>query len=228
MKAAFSTLCALTAAVTVCHGADLTTDEVLKRLDGAARTFRGMKATFAKKSYTAIIKETTAESGRITLRSPKPRQVTALIEIQKPEVRSIAMRDKKVQIFYPKINTVQEIDIGKYDSLLTQGLLIGFGTSASDLKKSYGIQYKGEEAIDGQRAFKLELLPRVESIKQHLSRIELWISESTNAPVQQRLHQSSGDYTQIQYSGMQLMSNLTEESVTLSLPKNVKREYPQK
>lgn len=205
-----------------------TAESVLARVDQAAATFRGMTAKIFKTSYTAVIKESTEESGVITMRSPKPRQVAALINFDKPAPKSIAFQDKKAQIFLPKINTVQEYHLGKYNDLLTQGLLIGFATPAKDLKKNYSIKVAAEESVAGQKATKLELIPTQDTIKQHLNRIELWIGDADGLPVQQKLYQPSGDYTQIQYRDMKLDPSLTEEQVKLNLPANVKREFPQK
>jgi len=205
-----------------------TVDSVLNRMDEAGQTFRGMTAGIRKISYTAIIKESTEESGKITLRCPKPRQVHALIQFDKPDPKSIAFRDKKAQIYLPKINTVQEWDMGKYDSLLTQGLLIGFATPSRDIRKNYSVLLDKDETVAGIKCHRLQLVPTVESIRQHFAKIELWISESEGLPVQQKLFQASGDYTQIIYSGMKLEPGLTDQQVRLVLPPNVKKEYPQK
>ncbi len=205
-----------------------TVDSVLARMDEAGTAFRGMTAKMRKLSYTAIIKETLEESGKITLRCPKPRQVQALIDFDKPDLKSFLFRDKKVQIFMPKLNTVQEWDLGKFDSLLTQGLLIGFATPSKEIRKNYSILLVGEETVVGRKTFKLELVPTVESIRQHFTKIDLWIAISDGLPVQQRLIQASGDYTQIIYSDMQLQAVPSDQQVSLKLPPNVKREYPQK
>ncbi len=205
-----------------------TADAVLARMDEAASTFKGMTAKITKISYTDIIKESTEESGIITLRSPKQRQVAALIEFDKPAEKSIAFRDKKAQIFMPKINTVQEYDLGKYNDLLTQGLLIGFATPAKDLRKNYDIRLLGEETVAGKKTSRLELIPTQKTIMQHLNRIELWIGDADGLPVQQKLFQPSGDYTQIVYSDVKLEPGLTDKRVTLKLPSDVKREFPQK
>lgn len=197
-------------------------------MDAAAASFKGMTAKIRMIAYTAIIKETTEESGTIALRSPKPRTVVTLIEFEKPDTKSYSFRDKKAQIYLPKINTVQEYDLGKYDSLLTQGLLIGFGTSSKDLQKNYTVSGGTEETIEGQKTLKIELVPTAETIRQHITRIELWIGADSGLPVQEKLYRKSGDYTQIVYSEMKLQSNLTDEQVKLKLPANVKKEYPQK
>jgi outer membrane lipoprotein-sorting protein len=221
------TLTVLLAAAAV-PATSATADAVLARMDSAATSFRGMTAKIRMISYTAIIKETTEESGTITLRSPKPRTVVALIDFEKPDKKSFSFRDKKAQIYLPKINTVQEYDLGKYDSLLTQGLLIGFGTSSKDLQKNYTISGGTDETIEGLKTSKLELVPTAETIRQHITRIELWVGTDTGLPVQEKLYRKSGDYTHIVYSDMKLQSNLTDEQVKLKLPGNVKKEYPQK
>jgi outer membrane lipoprotein-sorting protein len=208
--------------------AGATTDAVLARMDQAAATFRGVSAKIKKTSYTAIIKESSDETGTIRLLAPKPRSVNALVRIEQPDPKLIAFRDKKAQIYLPKINTVQEYDLGKYDSLLTQGLLIGFATPVKELKKTYSVEGSVEDPIDGKKTTKLTLVPTQEAVKQHLSRIELWINDADGLPVRQKLHQLSGDYTQIDYSDMKLEPGLADKDVRLELPANVKREYPQK
>ncbi len=203
-------------------------DSVLARMDKAANSFQGMTSSIQMISHTAIIKESTEESGTIALRGTKTKTVNALINFVKPDNKSIAFRNKKVQIYLPKINTVQEYDMGKFDSLLTQGLLIGFATPAKEIRKNYQIKLLGEESVAGQACTKLELTPTQQTIQQHLSRLELWISNTTGLPVQEKLHQQSGDYTQIIYSDMKLVPGLTDQQVQLKLPADVKKEYPQK
>jgi outer membrane lipoprotein-sorting protein len=204
------------------------TQSVLEQLDRAATSFRGMTARLNKSSFTAIIKETVEESGRIALRVDKKNSVSALLQFEAPDVKSIAFRDKKAQIYLPKINTVQEYDLGKYDALLSQGLLIGFATPIKELERKYRISVAGGESIEGRKCHKLELLPTTAAIKQHIVRIELWIAENDGLPVRQKLHQPSGDFTQIFYTDMKLEPALTDDQVRLRLPANVKREFPQK
>ncbi len=204
-----------------------TTDQVLARMDAAGASFRGMSAKLRKISHTAIIRESQEESGSILLQKQK-KSVLARIDFEKPDVRSIQFRDRKVQIYLPKLNVVQEYDLGRYDSLLSQGLLIGFATPSPELRKNYRVRLMGEEPIGGQAAYRLELEPTTASIKQHFTKIELWIGSAEGLPLQQRLFQPSGDYTQIIYSDMKLEPNLSDERLRLKLPSNVKREYPQK
>ncbi|MGH9631504.1 MAG: LolA family protein, partial [Bryobacteraceae bacterium] len=92
----------------------------------------------------------------------------------------------------------------------------------------YNIKLTGEEAINGQKAFKLELIPKSAQRLERLKKLELWIAESGTHPIQQKFTQPSGDYTLITYSNVKLNPALSEEAIELKLPKGVKREYPQR
>jgi outer membrane lipoprotein-sorting protein len=104
---------------------------------------------------------------------------------------------------------------------------VGFG-SGKDLKAAYAIKYVGEETIGGQKAHRLELTPSTPEIKEKLRRVELWMSENGNYPVQQRFVEPSGNYYMATYSNVKLNPSLTDDALRLKLPKGVKREHPQK
>lgn len=202
---------------------------VLARMDRAADGFRGITATVKKVSFTAVIKESTEETGKMALYRPKPKDMRMLVEFAKPDERAVAFAGKKLQVYYPKLRTVQEYDLGKQSSLLDQFLLLGFGTPGSELKKSYEIKYIGAEAIDGVKTFHLELKPLSADAKAHVRQVDLWIGESEGQPVQQKILQPSRDYTVITYGDLKVNpSGLSDNSVKLNTPKGTKVERPQK
>jgi len=202
--------------------------QALARLDQAARGFRSMTAKIKKISHTAVIKESAEETGRITLLRPKPRDLKMLAEFTSPEERAVAFDGRKVQIYYPRILTVQEYDLGKQSSLIDQFLLLGFGSSSSELKKGYDIKWTGEEAVNGIKCDHLELTPKSDEARQHVRRIEIWVSAVDGVTQQQKVHQPSRDYVLITYSEIKLNPPLTDDSTRLKLPKGVKKETPQK
>lgn len=203
-------------------------DEALARLDKAAVGFRGMTATIRKTAYTAIIKDSSEESGTMTLYRPKAKDLRMLVEFSAPDVRAVAFQNRKVQIYYPKLMTVQEYDLGKQSGLVDQFLLLGFGTSSAELKQGYEITLAGEETLPGGKADRLELTPKSAEARKSVRRIEIWISRSDGITVQQKVHQPSRDYVLISYSDIKLNPAMTADSVMLKLPKGVKKETPQK
>jgi outer membrane lipoprotein-sorting protein len=206
-----------------------TADAVLGRMDKASAGFRGITAAVKKVSYTAVIKETAEETGKMSLFRPKPKDMRMLVEFSKPDERAVAFGGKKVQIYYPKMQTVQEYDLGKQSSLLDQFLLLGFGTPGSELKKSYGIKWIGEETVAGVKASHIELQPLNAEAKAHVRQVDLWISDADGQPVQQKILQPSRDYTLITYGDLKVNpAGLSENSVKLNVPKGTKTERPQK
>ena len=51
-----------------------------------------------------------------------------------------------------------------------------------------------EEELDGDTTAVLELTPRKEKIAAQLTKIQLWISEESWLPVQQKFFEPGGDY----------------------------------
>jgi outer membrane lipoprotein-sorting protein len=203
-------------------------DDVLARMDKSAAGFRGLTASIRMISYTALVKETSEESGQITIFRPKPRDMRMLVEISKPSARAVAYQSRKVQMYYPKLEVVREYDLGKQSSLVDQYLLLGFGTASGELKKSYGIRHAGAETLNGVKCDRLELTPLSGEALKHVRMFEIWVSEQDGIVVQQKVHQPSRDYMLFSYGDMKLNPALTESSVRLKLPKGVKKETPQK
>jgi len=208
--------------------APLTLPELFARLDQNAATFRSMSAKLERIDYTAVLKDSSKESGSIIMLRKKPGQVEMRIDFTQPDVKHVSYADKKVQSYLPKINTVQIVDVGKIDSLISQGVLIGFGTTAKDLQKGYSVRIAGEESINGKATTRVELLPKKDSPLMKVKKIEVWLANTDGYPLRQKLYQGAGDFNQATYSDLKINPSVKEEDVRLDLPKNVKKEYPSK
>ena len=202
-------------------------DEVMAAMDKSSATFRDMSAKLTRVDHTAVINDTSQESGTVMMKRVSARDVRLRIEFADPDPRSVVFEKATAQIYNPKIQTVQVYDLGKQRSLVDQFLLLGFGTSGAELAKSYTLKAAGEETVAGQPTTRLELLPRTASVQEHLKRAELWLT-AAGYPVQQKFHRPSGDYTLITYRDVQLNTGFPEAALRLSLPKGVKTLYPQK
>lgn len=225
----FALLRALPAVLLIsAEGSAASASDVLARLDAAAPSFRGATARLRRQSYTAVIKDTTEESGTMALLKGKGKDLRMLIEFQKPDARTVAVAGRKAEIFYPKITTVQEYDLGKYGKLVDQFLLLGFGTPGKELTRSYSVTMTGEETIGGKKTTRLELTPKAADVRTQLAKVELWVPDGSAYPIQQKFHQPSGDYTLVTYSDVQVNPTLTASAVQLQLPAGTKREYPQR
>ena len=123
-------------------------DDVLARMDRAAPAFKGFSANLTSVTHTAVIDEDETEKGRILLKRGK-RDMEMLVEFADPNPKSVAVHDRKAEIYYPKQQTIEEYDIGQYQALLDQFMLIGFGTSGKELATSYDMKVLGNESVAG-------------------------------------------------------------------------------
>jgi len=203
-------------------------EAVLKRMDQAAAGFRDLAAEFQRTTYTAVLNDASRESGRLWIQRSGARQTSMRLEFEGPNPRSLAFDGTRGQIYYPKIQTVQIYELGKYRSLVDRFLLLGFGTAGQEVARSYAIRVAGGEAVAGRQATRLELTPKAAEVLQYIERVELWIPEDGGYPVQQKFLQPGGDYALVMYSGIRWNPNLPEAQLKLALPPGVKREYPQK
>jgi outer membrane lipoprotein-sorting protein len=220
-----SALCLLLVSTTL-SGAS-TAAQVLSRMDKAAAEFRGMTANISRVKYTSILDERSEEVGTMAIRRDG-KAVESKIEITKPNPRALAFSGNTVQLYYPKINTVQEFDISKNRGLVDQFLLLGFGNSGKDLARAYKVTAKGMETIDGVSALKLELVPKSAKAKELLTAVEIWVPEGAAHPIRQKFIEPSDDYMEVTYSNVKMNPALSPKDIKLNLPANVKREYPQR
>jgi outer membrane lipoprotein-sorting protein len=202
--------------------------EVLSKIDAAGPKFSGMAADVVKTDYTKVISDKTTESGTVVIRRTKPKELQVKIEFTKPEQRFVALRGQKAELYLPKINTVQEIDLGKQSDMVNKVVLVGFGTTGKELQSNYDVKLLGEETVSGRKTYHLELTPKSKQLKEQFSKMEVWIADDGTIPVQQKVVRPSGDYTMFTYSNIRYNPPLTEEELALKLPNNVTREYPQR
>lgn len=204
-----------------------TLDAVLNRMNQEAASFHEMTARFKKATYTAVLNDTTQETGSLWLKRSGS-NVQMRTEITQPDPRSVGVAGNAAQIFYPKINTVQIYDLGKNKGLVDQFLLLGFGGSGRDLQRSYTVRFAGQETLDGRPASHLLLTPKSKEALEQFKQVELWIPETGGHPVQQKFLQPGGDYYLVTFSDIQMNPTLPDSAFRLQLPANVKKEYPSK
>ena len=201
---------------------------VLARMDAAAPGFRAMTAKMDRVMHVAVINDDSAETATVRVLRVKAKDIRVALDITKPDLKQVAISERKVEIYYPKANRVEEWDLGKYKSLVDQFILLGFGTSGKELQKAYTVKYVKEDLVSGQKCSGIDLEPRDAKVKEHYRKFELCIADPGGYPVLQKLIEPSGNYTSIAYSEIKMTTELKLESMILKLPAGVKREYPQR
>jgi outer membrane lipoprotein-sorting protein len=205
-------------------------EEVLAQMDAGAQSFAGVKAKIRKASYTAVIDDLSEEIGTfaMTRKGAKTASIQMKIDFTEPDERAVAFSGRKGEIYYPKIKTVHEYDLGKHKSLVESFLLLGFGTSGKQLAKDYTVKYVGEEEMAGVATHHLEMVPKSKKAREKFSQVDMWVAKEGAYPVQQKFIAAGGDYSQLTYMDVEINPKLAASDLELKLPAGVKREYPQK
>src|ERR1700752_2598011 len=151
----------------------LTLDYVLTMMDRSAEDFRSLTAALDHVKYTAVVKDTSTESGEIYVRKDSKLRM----DVISPDPRTIIRNGDNLYIYTPKINRVEEYNIGKNRNLADQYLALGFGTRADTLKKNYDVTLSGEEELDGHKAVVLDLVPKSDDFRKQISKVQIWVDE---------------------------------------------------
>jgi len=201
-----------------------TLENVLKQLDTQGANFQSLTADLERTKVTVVVNDKSTESGQIFVR----RDGKMRIEVTQPDARTILRDGDFFYIYNPKIHRVEEYNLGNKKSVLDQFLLLGFGTSGSSLKESYAVTLQGEETLDNHKVLLLELLPKTDEVRKQLSKIQLWLDETTWLPVQQQFFEAgSGDYFIIRYRNINRNVRIPDNEFKPHWPHGTTKMQPQ-
>ncbi len=192
-------------------------------MDKSAQDFHTLTADLEHIKYTAVVKDTSTETGHIFVR----RDEKMRIEIEKPDLRTILRTGDSLFIYNPKINRVEEYDLGKNRSLVDQYVRLGFGTKGEDIKKSFLVAVLGEEELDHKKTVMLELTPKSDLVRNQITKIQMWMDEASWLPIQQKFFEAgSGDYVLSHYTNVMKNLKINDAKFKQDWPKSVSRVKP--
>jgi outer membrane lipoprotein-sorting protein len=149
------------------------------------------------------------------------------IEIAKPDPRTILRTGESLFVYTPKINRVEEYNLGKNRAMVDQYVLLGFGTRSENIRKSYLIAVSSEEELDQRKTVVIELTPKSDEIRNQISKIQMWIDASSWLPIQQKFFEAgSGDYFLFHYTNVIKNLKIGDAKFKQDWPKSVTRVKP--
>jgi outer membrane lipoprotein-sorting protein len=196
-------------------------DQIFSHMNESAKRLKTLSADLDYTKVTVLVNDFSTESGKMYFRNSKSPDI--LIGFKKPAEKVILFKKEKAEIYQPKINQIQEYDLSQHASLIQQFLLLGFGTDSKEMQKVYEVKYLREEQLGGDTTALLELTPRNESLAAQLSKIQLWISEESWLPVQQKFFEAGGDYSIARYTSVKVNRNLPSSTFQIHAAKGAKR-----
>jgi outer membrane lipoprotein-sorting protein len=196
-------------------------DQFLARLDTAASTFKGAKADMRRTKYLASIGESDVETGSSVVRRTGTGTLEFRIDIDGANANTYIVRGQSIEHYMPGLNQIDVYDFRKYRDLAQKLMVLGFGMSGRELKADYAISNLRRETVAGRPTTAVDLTPKSQEVLDlHLNKVQLWVSDDTAAPAQQKLYFRDGPWT-VEYFNVQLNPKLPAN--VLDLPKGAKR-----
>jgi outer membrane lipoprotein-sorting protein len=220
-------VCLILAVPSTLAAAGDTVQQILARMDKAANEFKTMTAQVTHVDHTDVLNDDSTESGTVTMKKVQAGEVQERVDFTVPDHKTVTFEKRRVQEYLPKINTLQIFDLDKHGEQLDRFLMIGFGTSGTELAKDWDVSVLGTENIKGQSAIRLQLSPKVPEFRQYVQKIELWIpAEGDPYPLREKIFQPSRDYRLVTYTDLKINPPLDHDALQLKLPPGVKTEHP--
>jgi len=199
-------------------------NDVLTRMDQAARTFKSLLADVKRTDYSDLFSETNVEEGTFKMLKRARTGVVLLAEFTGRDNRKLRISENKLEIYHPKANSEDVYNTRKFTKSADELLLVGFGTSRADLERKYNISLGGSETIGSVKATRIDLKPKSAEEKNFFNTIQLWIPEDKGNPIQEKVlsGKESKDYNLLQFSNVKVNPALPDSDFELNLPAGVK------
>ena len=205
--------------------APVTLESVLETMDATAAHFQTAQADFVWDQYQKVVDEHDLQKGTVYYRR-SGQQIEMMADIKEPDRKYVLYKDGKLQVYQPKIEQVIEYSAGANHSDLESWLVLGFGGSGQDLKKSFDVTFQGEETIDSITTAKLQLIPKSEKVRNYFSEAFLWIDVNRGISIQQKFIQGQGDSRTAKYSAVNLHAKIGNDVFRLKTTSKTKFMSP--
>lgn len=192
-------------------------EAILARMDAAAKTSNSFAAGVAIQKYTKILNKTFEETGTIKLRRQK-NTVVGRMDVEKPDSYTWHFAGDNFEKYLPKMKELQIIQVSKVLKGADRYLLLGFGSSSAELRKTFDLKQGPEETVGATRTTRLDMTPKDKKAAEYAAKVELWIPVGQSYAIQQRITEPNGNYTQYVYTDAKLNPDLPEAAFDFKPP----------
>lgn len=198
-------------------------DDVLTRMDAAAKTFTSYSANVKRVDYTKVVNDTDETGGTMRIKRATNGIVGIMDFTSGPDHTVIHFNGPTVERYLPKASTIEVYNAKKLSSTLDQMLLLGFSITRDEMMRDYTIRLAGAETVDATPTTHIVLTPKSSEALKYVKTIELWIPDGKGNPIRQKGNEPSGNYKLATFSNLQLNPPLPDSAFQLSVPPGTKR-----
>ena len=217
-----SVLCIILSLPFAAVAQNLTTSQIIAKLDEKAKVFKSLEANVSMDQVFSGVQRR-PETGKIYIKVGKTAPMV-LFDITAPKnaAKTALVKDDKATLYFREQRNYQEGRVTPGSNAF-QLLLTGFGVTADTMKKYYTPEAKGRETLNGvtTEVLNLTFLPGQGG---DFNKVTLWLDPKTWTPVQIRLTQKDTDTFNYKYSNVRLNGNISDSVFKLDIPKDAVKQ----
>jgi hypothetical protein len=192
--------------------------QVLRRLDSAAKNFTNVTADFEFDTIQTVPVPDTDVLQGVAYYERSAGHFRMAAHIHQHNGRPAA------QAYILAGGVLRESDTGKESDAHTinqaskyQSYLgLGFGASGSDLQSKWDIKYLGQETIDGLQTDKLELVAKDPTVRKNLPKVTIWLDTPRAVSVKQIFDEGEGTSRICHYTDIKMNQALPSNAFSFN------------
>jgi outer membrane lipoprotein-sorting protein len=195
---------------------------ILNKMEKAHQDLKSLKAELIQQKTNAQIGITDTEHGALLYKPAAGNAKGKMrIDYTKPANNVVSVIGDSIVFYQPRLNQALKTSIAKAAKGRTAGYaqLVGLDGSVKSLANNYNFDFIKDEMLNGQMTTVLRLTPKSGG---QFANIELWVSQQTGLPVQQKFIERNGDYTIVTLKNLQLNANIPDSAFNVNLPSGTK------
>jgi len=181
----------------------LTTDQVLKNMEQGNAKFPTLQADIERRTVNPLFNDPGESNfGKIWITRAANGSRRIKIDFDKPKKESILIEKNSFLHYYPVAKQGESKSLSAEGQVEGECVFLGLCQSASVIQQHYDPKVVGEENIGNVKTTVLELKSKDIKRSRGISVIRLWLDSSKWIPVQTRIIQENGNYTEAKYSNI--------------------------
>jgi len=190
---------------------------ILQKMEVAHRNLKSLRAAIVQQKVNVQIGTKDTDYGTLLYKLAVKGKGRLRIDYTKPDARTVAVIGSDFVFYQPRINQVLKTTLAQASKGRTGGYsqLVGLDGSVKSLSGSYNIDYVKDELVNGQMATQLHLVPKSGG---SFASMEIWVSNQTWLPVQQKIVERNGDYTIVKLTNMEPNIAIADEDFKVKYP----------
>lgn len=183
-------------------------EEILSKLDAKAADIESLTAKFVEEKHTPLLKKPLRSTGTIAIKGNRTRWDTV-----EPAPSVMTTSEDEIRIYDPDAGT---LDVYSMDRRLASLAITPLPRLAT-IREHFEIEGRTSD-VGEEGAVALRLTPRSDALREHVSRVDVWVDVELGCARRVEILTADGDQTTLRFDSIRTNVNLSDADVTFDPP----------